>query len=153
MVLLHIVILSVFAQCYIIVCSKSCLRFTQLSCWCNNPKASLPFHSLVSIHLNEISILLGNVLCIIIIAVWLGAVFPTCYQTEKRVLELCLGVKYILKATWGPSRAFTSWGQIGAEIKMRFPCVPVEQRLPCCLRKPVCISHAMQPRWNTLDCH
>lgn len=36
-------------------------------------------------------------------------------------------------------------------MKMWF--LSVEQRWLCCLRKPVCISHAMQPRWNTPNRH
>lgn len=64
-------------------------------------------------------------------------------------------VKYFLQATWRQSFYFMrSNGSQNLKIKKKgFLHVPTEQRLLCCLRKSVCINHAMRPHWITLDCH
>lgn len=72
------------------------------------------------------------------------------YRREKMVLLTPVGVEVFTKKQLAD---VSSWGQMRVDIEMWFLYVPAGQRLPCCLRKPVCISHAMQSRWNTLDGH
>lgn len=64
-------------------------------------------------------------------------------------------VKYFLQATWRQSFYFmrSNGSQNLKKKKKGFLHVPTEQRLLCCLRKSVCINHAMRPHWITLDCH
>ncbi len=138
-------IVLVFVQRYIIVCLKCCLTFAQPahSCWCKDSKTVCPFT--VCIQWKETTFLWGNTVCIMLVFLYNQVLLVQNAENEW--------IWFVSKYSESSMQIVWRWGQIEAKIKMGFLYVSVEQRLRRCPRKPVCISHAMQPRCNTLRCH
>lgn len=65
-------------------------------------------------------------------------------QARKRLLTVPVNFSGYLRSSSLRLRGSYSVERPPAGIQLQFPRSPVGQRLLCCLRKPVCISHARQ---------